>query len=166
MCNVVQSQLDNIAQSFYLCTVVPRVFRQTSTGLFPVLHCLEPIGHYCTRFLPVECCHKSINTTLDRISSCSMLSGVSSTTLHQFLPVQCCSTSTDATMNKIFACAMLFVASWITLDKVCTYAMLSQKYQDNIEQEFFLCIIVWGQLDNIAQSFQLYNVVQRVLRQH
>ena len=35
--------------------------------------CLEPLRQHCTRFLPVQCCPKSIKTTLNRI-----------------FPVQCC----------------------------------------------------------------------------
>ena len=35
-----------------------------------------------------------------------------------------------------------------------------------IAQDFFLCNVVWGLLDNIAQGFYLCNVVPRVLRQH
>ena len=30
------SQLDNIAQGFYLCIVVPKVLRQHWTGFFPI----------------------------------------------------------------------------------------------------------------------------------
>ena len=61
---------------------------------------------------------------------------------------------------------MLSGASWTILHKVFTCAVLSQEYKDNIEQDFFLCNVVWSQLDNIAQSFYLYSVVQKVLRQH
>ena len=43
--------------------------------------------------------------------------------------------------------------------------MLSQDYQDNIEQDFYLCNVVWRFLDNIAQSFYLCDVVPSVLRQ-
>ena len=33
-------------------------------------------------------------------------------------------------------------------------------------QDFFMCIVDWSLLDNIAQGFYLCNVVPRVLRQH
>ena len=114
LCNVVWSLLDNIAQSFYLRNVVPWVLRQHSTRFIPVQCCLEPLAQHWTKFLPaVQCCLKSIKTTL----------------------------------NWIFTCAML-----------------SQEYEDNIEQDFFLCSVVWSLLDNIAQSFYLCNIVPRVIK--
>ena len=63
---------------FYLCNDVPRV-----TGFFSLQCCLELPGQHCTRFLPVQCCRKSIKTTLNRAFSCSMLSGASWTTFHK-----------------------------------------------------------------------------------
>ena len=87
---------DNIAQDFYLRNVVPRVLRQNYAEFFSKF-CLEPLGQHCTGFLPVQCCPKSIKTTLNRI--------------------------------------------------------------------FSLCKIVWS-LSDIAQGFDLCNVVPRVLRQH
>ena len=47
---------------------------------------------------------------------------------------------------------MMSGASWTTLHKDFTCAMLSREYLNNIEQEFFLCKIVWSLLDNIAQG--------------
>ena len=60
---------------------------------------------------------------------------------------------------------MLSEASWTTLHKDFTCAMLSQEYYDNIEEQFFLYSIAWSLLDNIAQGFYLCNLVRRVLRQ-
>ena len=90
--NIVWSLLENIAQGFYLCNVVPRILRQHWTGFFLVRCCLEPLGQHCTRFfqLLVHCFPKRMKTTLNRIFSCAMLSGVFWETLH-----------------KIFTCAML-----------------------------------------------------------
>ena len=76
--------LDNTAQGFYLCNVVSRVLRQDWTRFVPVcvpVFCLEPQGQYWIRFLPVQCCLKSINTTLKGIFSWAMFSGASWTTL-------------------------------------------------------------------------------------
>ena len=47
---------------------------------------------------------------------------------------------------------MMSGASWTTLHKDFTCAMLSQEYLNNIEQEFFLFKVVWSLLDNIAQG--------------
>ena len=91
LCSVAWSLLDNTAHGFYLCNVVPRVLRQHWTLLFPAQCCLEPLGHHCTRILPMQWSPKSIKTTLSSISSSAMLSGASWTTLH-----------------KDFNCAMLF----------------------------------------------------------
>ena len=64
LCNVFWTLLDNLAQIFLLCNGVPTKLRQHWTG-----------------FVPVQCCPKSIKTTLNRIFSCAMLSGDSWKTL-------------------------------------------------------------------------------------
>ena len=51
---------------------------------------LEPLGQYYTRILLLQCCPKSIKTTLNSIFSCAVLSQASWTTL-----------------GKDFTCAML-----------------------------------------------------------
>ena len=56
---------------------------------------LESQGQHCLGYLLVQCCSKSIKTTLNRIFSCALLSGASWITLH-----------------KVFACIML--AQWLT----------------------------------------------------
>ena len=43
-----------------------------------------------------------------------------------------------------------------------TGAMSSQGYEDNIDQDFFLCNVVWSLRDNTAQDFYLFNIVSRV----
>ena len=122
LCNVVWSLLGNIAQSFCLCNVVLRVFWHYWTGFFHVKCFLEALGQHCTRFLPVQCCPKSIKTTLNRIFSCAMLCagffpvqcrlqpiGQYCTKL---LPVQCCPKSIKATLSRFFSCAMFSGVSW------------------------------------------------------
>ena len=52
--HVVWSQLDSIAQSVYLCNVVPRVLRQHWTGFLSVQCCLESFEQHCKKFLPVH----------------------------------------------------------------------------------------------------------------
>ena len=37
-------------------------------------------------------------------------------------------------------------------------AMLSQQYQENIQQDFFMCNVVWNLLGNITQGLFLRNV--------
>ena len=80
LCNVAWSLWDNIAQD-QDCI---------SRNIFLMQSCLEPLGQHCIRFLPVQCCSKSIKTTLHWICSYTKLSGASWTTLH-----------------RIFSCAML-----------------------------------------------------------
>ena len=53
---------------------------------------------------------------------------------------------------------MLSETSWTTFHKVLACAMLSQKYEDNIDLDYFLCNVVWSLLDNIAQDLYLFNV--------
>ena len=89
-CNVVWNLLDNIAQRLYLCNVVSRVLLLYWTEFFHVQFFLEALGEHCKRFLPVQCCPKSIKTTLNRVFSCAMFSGANWTTL-----------------DKVFTCAML-----------------------------------------------------------
>ena len=114
----------------------------------PVQCCLEPPGQHSPKLLSVQCCPKSIETIFNRIFSmqcCQEPLGEHCTT---FLPMECCRNSIKTTLNRVFTCAML-----------------SQDYQDNIEQDFYLCNVVWRFLDNIAQSFYLCDVVPSVLRQ-
>ena len=63
-----------------------------------------------------------------------------------------------------FFCAILFGVSWATLHKIFVCARLSQEYYKIIEQDFFLCNVVWSLFSNIAQDFCQYNIVPRVLR--
>ena len=160
--------------------------------------CLEPLRQHCIRFLLVQCCPKSIKTTLHRIFSCAMLSGASRATLLRvfgceilsqeyyaniaqdfflcleslgqhcigFLTLQCRPKSIKTTLHRIFSYTKLPGASRATLHRVSICAMLSKEYYNNIAQDFFLYKVVWSISGNIAQGFQLCNVVQRVLRQH
>ena len=86
----VWSLSDNIAQSFYLCNIVPTVLRQNCRGIFLIQSFLEPLEQHCIGFSVAQCCPKSIKTTLHRNFSYATLSGAFWTTLH-----------------KIFTCAML-----------------------------------------------------------
>ena len=71
LCTVFWSLLGNIKQGFCLCNVVPRVIRHYWTGVF--MYNIVFYVQHCTRFLPVQCCPKSIKATLNK-----------------FFPVQCC----------------------------------------------------------------------------
>ena len=66
----VQCCLGPLGQNFtkiLLCNVVPRVLRQHWRLFFPVQFCLEPLRQHSTRISPVQCCPKSIKTSLNRI---------------------------------------------------------------------------------------------------
>ena len=128
-CTMLSESLGHcITQGFYLCNFVPRVLRQNWTGFFSVHCCLEPHGQHCTRFLPVQCCPKSIKTTLNRIFSCALLS-LEPQGQHciGYLTVQCCPRSIKTTLNKIFPvqCCLEPLRQHCTK---FTCAMLSQKY--------------------------------------
>ena len=72
----------------------------------------------------------------------------------------------QTTLHWIFSCAMLSGASWETLHRVFVCAVLSQKYYDFIEQDFFMCSVVWNLLDNTALGIYLCKVAPRELRKH
>ena len=159
--------MDNIAQVVYLCNIVPRVLRQYWTVFFTVQCYLDPLGQPCATTLLVQCCPKTLGTTLNSIFSCAMLSGASWTTLHKdFTFAKCCPKTIKTTLNSIFSSAVLSQASCTTLHKDFTCAMFSQEYWDSIEQFFFLCSVVSSLLDNIAQGLFLCNVNPRVSGQH
>ena len=63
---------------------------------------------------------------------------------------QCCPKRIKTTLNRMFSWAMLSGASRTTLHRVCTCVILSQEYKDNIEQDFFLCNVVWSLLGKIV----------------
>ena len=92
-------------------------------------------------------------------------------------------------MNRIFSCAILSGACWASLHRVFLCNVVPKILQQhwtflnlallifhqnaasgyfihNIEQDFFMCSVVWSLLDSISQDFYLYNVVPSVLRQH
>ena len=77
----------------------------------------------------------SLWATLDRVFTC---------------PVQGCSNRIATLLNRIFSCAMLSGSSSTTLHKVFTCGMFSKEYQNNIEQDLFLCNFVWSLKDNIS----------------
>ena len=125
--NIFWGPLDSIAQGFYLCNVVPRVWRQHWTRFFLCnvacsWYCLEAIGQHCTKFLqsfylcnvvprvlrqhwtgifPVQCCLEPIG------QHCT-----------KFLPEQCFPKSIKTTLNRIFSCGKLSKVSRTTLHRV------------------------------------------------
>ena len=66
---------------------------------------------HCTVFFLVQCCLESLEHHCTR-----------------FLPMQFCPKSIKTTLNWAFSCAILFGASWATLYKGFTCAMLFQEY--------------------------------------
>ena len=54
---------------FFLWTIISKALRQHCTWFFPVQYYLQPFGQYCARLLPVQCCPKSITTTLNKMFS-------------------------------------------------------------------------------------------------
>ena len=51
------------------------------------------------------------------------------------------------------SCAMLSGVSWVTLHRIFTSAILSEKYYDNTDQNFFMRNVVRSLFDNISQRF-------------
>ena len=69
----------------------------------------------------VQCCSKSITTTLNMIFSCTMLSGepLGQHCTKDF-SIQCCPKSIKTILNIIFSCTMLSVVSWTAFHKKIT----------------------------------------------
>ena len=74
---------------------------------------------------PVQCCPKSIKTTLDRMFSYTKLSEPPGLHCIGFSAVQCCLKSSKTTFHWIFSYTKLSEASQTTLHRVFTYAILS-----------------------------------------
>ena len=93
--------------------------------------CLEPFGYYIG-FLPVECCPKSIKTTLHWIFffTQSCLEHLRQYYIG-FSAVQCCPKSIKTTLHNVFSDAMLSEAFRITLHRAFTCAMLSLHIMKN-----------------------------------
>ena len=51
------------------------------------------------------------------------------------------------------SCAVFSGVSWVTLHRVFSSAILSEEYQDNIEQDFYMCNVAWSLFDKISQGF-------------
>ena len=102
---------------FFLCNSVPGVF---SSSTLPgasrtTLH---------MAFL-VQCCPRSIKTSLYRSFSCTLLPGASQTKLHRVFLIQYCLRIIQITLHRILFFAMLCGASRTTLHKILTCARLS-----------------------------------------
>ena len=71
---------------------------------------LSGAREYCTRFLPVQCCPKSIKTTMNLwfFPVHAVMCGACT----KFLPEQCCPKSIKTTLNRIFSYEMLSGDSW------------------------------------------------------
>ena len=71
--------------------------------------CLEHLGQHCIGFSAVECHPKSMKTTLHKIFSYVMLSGVAQTTLHRVFSYAILSQEYILRHCTKFFYAMLFV---------------------------------------------------------
>ena len=124
-----QRCLENIAQGFYLCNIVPRVLRQDWTKFFTstvVWRFLDNItqGIYLCNVVPREL--RQHWTGFFLVQYCLNPQGQHCL---GYLLVQCCPKSIKKTLNRIFYCAMLSGTSWATLRKVFTCAMLAHCWQ-------------------------------------
>ena len=84
----------------------------------------------------MQCCPKSIKTTLNKNFSYVMLSGASQTTLHRFLTCTMLSLEYMTKLHKIFSYAMLSGTSQTTLHRVLTCAMLSVEHMTKLHKIF------------------------------
>ena len=94
---------------------------------------LGPLGQYCTRFLPVESCPKSIKTTLNRIFFCAMFSGANYTKL-----------------DKFSTCAVLFQAYEDNIKRGFLLWNVLLGFLDNITLGFYM----WNVVPRILQHYR------------
>ena len=126
----------------------------TMHWVFPVQYCLESLGQYCTRFLPMQCCPNSTETTLKRIFSCALLSGASRASLHRifylchivprvlrqhwtwFFPVKCCLESLGQHYAKFLPVQCCPKRIKTTLKRIFSSAMLSEAWTTTLHRAF------------------------------
>ena len=136
---------------------------------------------HCIGLWPVQCCSKSIKTTLYRIFSYAMLFGAFWTTLHRFItcamlsqdcigfflmqcclepfrqlyisfwPVQCCPKSIKAKLQMISLYAMLSGASQTTLHRVFTCEI--KKTSKRMFSYAVLCGVTWVGYTSKTQKY-------------
>ena len=98
---------------FFPYNVIQNVLRQHR--FFPVECCMEPLGQDCTRYLPVKCCPKCINTILNSIRSCAILFGASWTTLHKNITCPVLYQGYQANIQQFF---LLVTVVWSLLGNI------------------------------------------------
>ena len=148
----------------FSCAILSEEYKDNiEQNFFHVQCCLEPLGKYCARFLPVLWCLKRIKTTRKRIFlvECCLkpqgqhyigyfLCNVVSVVLRQhwtgFFPVHCCLETQGQHCIGIY--------------KVFCHKSIWQDWT-----WLFWCNFVWSLLDKIALCIYLCNIVSRVLRQ-
>ena len=139
--------------------------------------CLEPLRQHFIRFLLVQCCPKSIKTTLHRIFSCAKLSGASWATL---LRVSSCEIVPQEYYANIaqdfFLCLEPLGQHCIgflpvqcrpksiktTLHRIFSYAKLPGASRATLHRVFICVLLSKEYYDNIAQDFFLCKVVWSV----
>ena len=122
---------------------------------FPVQCCLEPLG-----FLSVQCCPKSITTTLNRFFMCNVVWRLLDNTAQSFYLWLCnvVQRVLGQHWTQFFPCNVV----WSLLDNIVQGFYLYDVVPRVLRQHwtgFFLCNVVWSFLDNIARGFYLWIVV-------
>ena len=117
--NVVQSLCNNIAQDQDCISV------NIEWNVFFMQSCLEPLRKHCIGFkLAVQCCPKSIKTTLHGIFSYVKMSGASRTTLHMVFTCAMLSQEYSGKIAQGFSCNVIW------------------SLPDNIASGFDLCSVI------------------------
>ena len=86
--------------------------------------CVESLGQYFRGFLPVQCCPKSIKTTLNRIFLVQCCLEPFGEYCTRFLPMQYFPKSIKTILSKMFSCNVV------------------RRFLENIAQAFYLCNVV------------------------
>ena len=89
---------------------------------------LTLLGQYCARFLRVQCCPKSINTTLNKIFHVQCCLEAIGQHCTRFSLVHCCHKRIKDNIEQDFFLWNVVWSSRTTLPRVFTRAMFSQEY--------------------------------------
>ena len=131
------------------------------------MHCsLKPQGQHFIGYLPVQCCLRSIKTTLNRVFPAQYCLEPLRQHCTKLLPKQCCPKSIKTTVQGYFVVQCCLE----TLGQHCTEVFPVHFCLENITATFykifFMCNVDWSLLNNIALGSYMRNVVPRILRQH
>ena len=105
----------------------PKSIETTFQRIFLMQCCLEPLGQHGKGFYLCNVVPRVLRQNCTGLFY-AMLSGASPTIWYGLWPAQSCLKSIKTTFHRVFSYTKLSGASWTTLQRVFSCAMLSQEY--------------------------------------